>query len=221
MKKITITILFSLILLISCSAGETKNIVSGTLKNGLRVLDLDNKSDLNLTVYRGDYIVINISGNISTSFIIPDLDINENLPKDKSEKPYIKIKKSGVYNFTLGDRSGVIKVLELTANNYKELSAKEALKVISNINPVLIDVRTTGEYESGHINNASLLPVQILSSNLDKLEKFKDEPILLYCQSGNRSTVAAKILIDNGFTNVYNLRYGIGDWKREGLPVNK
>lgn len=221
MKKIIITGIFSLVLLVSCSAGNTNSVVSGTLESGLRVLHIDDKSDLNLTVYRGDYIVVNLKGDRSFIFIIPDLDINETLPKGEGEKPYIKMKKSGVYNFTLGERSGVINVLELTANSYKEVNSKEALKVISNINPVIIDVRTQGEYLSGHIKDAAILPVQILSSNLDKLEQFRDEPILLYCQSGNRSTVAAKILIDNGFSNVYNLRYGIGNWKAEGLPLNK
>jgi rhodanese-related sulfurtransferase len=44
-------------------------------------------------------------------------------------------------------------------------------------------------------------------------------PILICCATGNRSTVAAKILIDRGVQRVYNLRPGIAGWERENLPV--
>ena len=44
-------------------------------------------------------------------------------------------------------------------------------------------------------------------------------PVLICCATGNRSTVAAKILIDRGVQRVYNLRPGIAGWERENLPV--
>lgn len=43
--------------------------------------------------------------------------------------------------------------------------------------------------------------------------------ILVYCATGNRSTVAAKILIDNGFKRIFNLRQGISGWERDKHPV--
>jgi rhodanese-related sulfurtransferase len=43
--------------------------------------------------------------------------------------------------------------------------------------------------------------------------------VLIYCATGNRSTVAAKILIDNGFKRIFNLRRGISGWEQEKLPV--
>lgn len=218
MIKTKIIVFLLTISLFSCTSRENEIKVSGKIENGLRVIDIDTK-DLNLTVYRGDYIVLNNIDNMLLK--VPELEIETIIPIPKDKTPYIKIKESGVYNFSIGKYSGVLNVIELKKSNYKELTGEEALKTIKNINPIIIDVRTPEEYEAGHLINSSLLPVQILNENLDKLEQYKNEPILLYCASGNRSTVASKILIDNGFTKVYNLRYGYGDWSRKGLPVTK
>ncbi len=48
---------------------------------------------------------------------------------------------------------------------------------------------------------------------------YRDREILIYCAIVNRSTVAAKILLDNGFKQIANLRHGIVDWHRRQLPV--
>ena len=105
------------------------------------------------------------------------------------------------------------------AGLYVEVTAKEANELIKSVNPFILDVRTDAEYATGHIPNSTVIPVQILSENLDKLEEYKDMPIFVYCRSGNRSTTASKILIEEGFTKVYNLKNGIGDWQNQGLPI--
>jgi len=66
---------------------------------------------------------------------------------------------------------------------------------------ILIDVRTKGEYESGHIQGA------ILHDIMDMMEgRFpdvaKDEAVTLYCESGNRSMIAKSMMENAGFTNV-------------------
>lgn len=224
MKVINLLILSLFVLVFPLSAmggseDETTG-VSGTIEGGLRLLQVeDGESELEFTIYRGDYIIFNFETAGSYEFKMPGLEIDEVMPKPSSEKPYVKMKKSGDYSFTLGERRGVFHVLELEASSYHELAADEAAALINNVNPVIIDVRTEGEYTSGHIPGANLLPVQVFADNLGKLEKFKDDDILLYCASGNRSTVAAKMLIDAGYSKVYNLRRGIGDWTRNGLPI--
>ena len=67
---------------------------------------------------------------------------------------------------------------------------------------LIVDVRTSAEYDSGHIPNS----VNIEWQDIMKLNKTsaKDKYIYLYCRSGNRSGKAAKILNDNGFINVVN-----------------
>ena len=80
----------------------------------------------------------------------------------------------------------------------KKVDFKE---VISN-GAVILDVRTKGEYQTGHIRNSVNIPVDNLQQNLKKLNKNK--PIITCCASGARSASARKILQSNGFENVYN-----------------
>lgn len=224
MKKLFYIIL-NLIFLSSCFANEAKHDnsveVHGELKNGLREIFVDLSKPMNYKVYRGDYVVFKFKTRDIKKFSIPELEINTTFPRPNGEKPYIKLKKSGKFKFTLGNYEGTLEVIDYTQGNYTEVTAEEAVNLIETINPFILDVRTHGEYEAGHLENAGLVPVQVLSSNIEALKSFKDEPILIYCQSGNRSTVASKILIDEGFKNIYNLRYGIGEWKTKGLKTVK
>jgi len=73
----------------------------------------------------------------------------------------------------------------------------------------LIDVRTTGEFNSGHIPGALNIPVDNLSSKLGKLSK--DRTIVLYCQSGARASGALATLKSKGFQNVWNFG-GVSRW---------
>ena len=82
----------------------------------------------------------------------------------------------------------------------------------SNKNALILDVRTVGEFRSGHIKNAKNIPVQELSSQLKNLDTYKDDDIIVYCASGGRSSSAANILSKNGFNKVYDLG-GIGNYK--------
>jgi phage shock protein E len=77
--------------------------------------------------------------------------------------------------------------------DYKELLKNGA---------VIIDVRTKGEYQNGHIKNSVNIPLDSLSSNLSKLKK--DKPVITCCASGMRSASAKGILKSNGFTEVHN-----------------
>ena len=66
----------------------------------------------------------------------------------------------------------------------------------------IIDVRTSGEFASGHIKGSINIPLQSLSANLQKIKK--DKPVITCCASGMRSASAKGILKSNGYQNVYN-----------------
>lgn len=68
---------------------------------------------------------------------------------------------------------------------------------------IIIDVRSKGEFSSGHIKGSINIPVNILSQNLSKL-KDKDQAIITCCASGMRSASAKSILKGLGYTNVHN-----------------
>jgi rhodanese-related sulfurtransferase len=194
--------------------------ISGTMENGLRILPVDiDQQDIIFTVYRGDYIIFKTIDNKSHKLVIPSLGIDNYIPVPASEKPYIKMKESGVIEFSIDNTVGRINVIDYKGSRYWEVSSKEGADLIQNISPFILDVRTEGEYLQGHLENSFLLPVQVLEQEIGLIEKYKDQDILIYCRSGNRSTVASKILLDAGFTNVYNHRYGISGWTAEGYPV--
>jgi len=93
--------------------------------------------------------------------------------------------------------------------NFESIDAKTALNLLENDNNTsLLDVRTISEYKAGHLRNATLIPLNILQKNLNKLKNAKNKKILVYCQSGNRSVVASRILEEHGFTPL-NIKGGI------------
>ncbi len=66
----------------------------------------------------------------------------------------------------------------------------------------IVDVRTPAEYKQGNVKGSINLPLQTLSSNLNKLKK--DDVIITCCASGMRSGAAKRLLKGQGFTNVHN-----------------
>lgn len=75
-------------------------------------------------------------------------------------------------------------------------------KELMNNGAQIIDVRTKGEFESGHIKGSVNIPLQVLDSNLAKLKK--DKPLITCCASGMRSASAKGILKGKGFSDVHN-----------------
>lgn len=227
MKKIYfLSILLGPFLLMigALSASETTAAVptvSGQIVNGLRILTVPTEGqNLEFTVYRGDYIKFELAESADSSALsIPQLNIRQTVPKDLTRAPYFKMKQTGSFAYTLGDVSGHIHVRDYHQDKYTELSAKNAADIIATRAPLILDVRTPGEYKRGHLKNSVLIPVQELQQNLDKLAAYKDREILVYCATGNRSTVASKILIDNGFSRITNLRKGIVDWYKKKYPI--
>jgi phage shock protein E len=67
---------------------------------------------------------------------------------------------------------------------------------------VIVDVRTKGEYQTGHLRNSINLPLDGLEKNIKKLNKNK--PVITCCASGARSGAATRMLKSNGFEEVYN-----------------
>lgn len=82
----------------------------------------------------------------------------------------------------------------------------------------LVDVRSPGEFEGelGHLEGSRLVPLEELRARTGELDK--DKPIVLVCQTGKRSGMAAVILKNAGFSRVANLAGGIVRWRELGLP---
>jgi phage shock protein E len=68
---------------------------------------------------------------------------------------------------------------------------------------IIVDVRSKGEFDGGHIKGSINIPVDQIASNLNKL-KDKNKTIITCCASGMRSAAAKNVLKSNGYTHVYN-----------------
>jgi len=84
---------------------------------------------------------------------------------------------------------------------------------------IMIDVRTPQEYRGGHIKDTKLMPLGELMHNIDALNEYRDEEIVVICHSGSRSMMAAQLLVRAGFKDVRNLTGGMIIWHRNGYPV--
>ena len=206
---------------LAAGSGNPGRTVSGKVMNGIRILPVPNTDNpVILVVYRGDYIKFEADPSLDElSLVIPELEIRTKLTRDITAAPYFKMKQTGSFAFTLGKVAGQIWVIEYVQEKYTEVTASQARHIIDTRDPLVLDVRTPAEYKRGHLENAVLLPVQVLQQNLGRLAAYKDQDILIYCATGNRSTVASKILIDDGFNRIINLRHGIVDWYRHNLPI--
>lgn len=83
---------------------------------------------------------------------------------------------------------------------------------------ILIDVRTAEEFAESHIQGAINIPVQGMVNRLAEISH--TVPVIVYCRSGARSSIAARVLSDAGFSQVYDLG-GFMGWVAQGLPIER
>ena len=105
--------------------------------------------------------------------------------------------------------------LGVNAQNSKHQILDKATYQDSLVQPnvTLIDVRTTEEYESGHLDKAQNIDFLNEELFIKEIEKFdKSQPIYIYCRSGNRSGKAATLMQELGFQNIYDLEGGYLNW---------
>lgn len=81
----------------------------------------------------------------------------------------------------------------------------------------VVDVRNASEWAHGHLPRAVHIPVGYLTSRVGEIPR--DRPVVVQCQGGTRSAIAASVLLRLGVSNVINLRGGFDEWSREALPV--
>lgn len=96
-------------------------------------------------------------------------------------------------------------------SNYKSMSMKKAFEAIKEDSKIkIIDVRTKGEHDFGHIPNSINISLDNIE-NISKKIKDLDTPLFVYCQSGMRSRSACHILTKMGYTDVTNIG-GVMAW---------
>ncbi len=110
-------------------------------------------------------------------------------------------------------------------NNITAVSAKEAADLIKmhsgNSEFVILDIRTPGEYNSGHLANSILIDFysNTFADQLSQLDK--EKAYLIYCRTGNRSSKSMEIFNKLKFQKIYHMASGIRGWAAQGFSVVK
>ena len=102
------------------------------------------------------------------------------------------------------------------------ISPNEAVGLLNQGGVLLLDVRSAADYDAGHITDARSAPEGQLQGKLaDTVKKFREKPVLVYCENGSASANTAQQLRSQGFTKVVTLRGGLQSWRQENMPLVK
>ncbi len=101
----------------------------------------------------------------------------------------------------------------------KGLTAAQSVQLLNREEGVPVDIRGEANYRAGHIINAVRLDPAQFEADVRKLEKYKDKPLLVYCESGVKSAGAVTRLRAAGFARVHELQGGLAAWRAENFPL--
>jgi hydroxyacylglutathione hydrolase len=106
-------------------------------------------------------------------------------------------------------------IAQLESISVQALSQR--LKQPDSKQPFLLDVRTQGEWDGGHIASAHHIHGGLLSERFEEVPR--DRPVAIVCGTGYRGSIAASFLQRQGYGNVSNVLGGMSAWKSAGLPL--
>lgn len=131
---------------------------------------------------------------------------------------------SNIWLVLIAVASGLMLLWSLLGNRLrgvKEVDNAAALQLINHKNALVLDVREESEFSTGHIRGAKLIPLLKLKDHIGELERYREQPVVVVCRSGNRSATASALLGNRGFTQAYSLAGGMMAWQKADLPVEK
>lgn len=111
-----------------------------------------------------------------------------------------------------------IKILKTSGSS---ITSKQAVLLYNKEEAVFFDMRSIADFNNGHIPGAVNTPETTVEDKIKSLQKYKDKPVIVYCANGNTTGKFCKILRENEFTNILNLKGGITAWKEDNLPLEK
>ena len=107
----------------------------------------------------------------------------------------------------------------LVGTGVDSLTPAAATLLMNREDAIVLDVRESSEWSTGHIAGSRHITLGQLDKRLSEIEKFKTRPIIVCCASGGRSGGACNQLKKAGFEKVFNLGGGLASWREANLPV--
>lgn len=110
--------------------------------------------------------------------------------------------------------------LRVRQQDFAAISPQEAIRLM-NQGALVLDLRSADDFATGHLNGARRMDSAEILKAGETLKKYKEKPVLVYCESGSLGASAARILAGQGFTKAVNLRGGLAGWRSENLPLSR
>jgi len=108
--------------------------------------------------------------------------------------------------------------LWLRTQNAGALAPQDVIRLM-NQGATVLDLRAAEAYAAGHINGARHFDAGQIAGAAEALKKYKERPLIVYCDRGMTASGAVRTLVQQGFSKVFNLRGGIAAWRAENLPL--
>jgi rhodanese-related sulfurtransferase len=100
------------------------------------------------------------------------------------------------------------------------VSSQDLIRLM-NQGALVLDIRKPEEFAAGHVNGAKHLASDQILTAAETFKRFKEKPVVVYCDTGSLAAAAVRQLTLQGFTKAFNLRGGFAGWRTENLPVAK
>jgi|SRR6186713_1964537 len=108
----------------------------------------------------------------------------------------------------------------LRSKGESAISSQDLIRLM-NQGALVLDIRKPAEFAAGHVNGAKQLDSDKILTAGESFKRFKDKPVVVYCDSGSLAAAAVRQLTHQGFTKAFQLRGGFAGWRSENLPIAK
>ena len=108
----------------------------------------------------------------------------------------------------------------LRSKGESAISSQDLIRLM-NQGALVLDIRKPAELAAGHVNGAKQLDSDKILTAGESFKRFKDKPVVVYCDSGSLAAAAVRQLTHQGFTKAFQLRGGFAGWRSENLPIAK
>ena len=112
-------------------------------------------------------------------------------------------------------------IVETGMRKYNTISPMLTITKLNTGHPIILDVREAGEYNKGHIADAIHIPVANIEAQVNKIDLYKKDDVIVVCHTGTRSAPACSTLQKLGFENVFLMIGGMQSWEENKLPIVK